>query len=304
MADTYRPPKQGAAALNERFDKVWSAINSIRAAAGLTSAVIGKGGITTYDPDTGGRVFLGDGNIAVWDDFDTNPTGFGRIYCDPGSGLNYFRFFPPYMAGTGLENSLTIKGTTPDASGAIWLYSDGSINLFPDEQLYVGTPWIHLVASEGIDLTADNVKVHTGELGLYDLPTTGSAANLRLDTIGGVWTVGLVSSSLRYKQDVEDAPVDPADVLKMQGRTWRDKSAVAIDPDITQRHVGFIAEELDEIGLGIFVDYDEQGRPDAIQYDRVSVALVELAKTQQAQLDAQAAQIAALTARLDAAGIA
>ncbi|MFC5730940.1 MULTISPECIES: tail fiber domain-containing protein [Nocardioides] len=125
--------------------------------------------------------------------------------------------------------------------------------------------------------------------------TTGSAANTRLESNG---FLARVTSSLRYKANVEPANIDPAKILAVEGRTWQDKD-LADQPD-APRHVGFIAEELDAVGLTEFVDYDDEGRPDAIQYDRLSVGLLAVAKAQQAQLDGQAEQIAALTKRLDA----
>lgn len=118
--------------------------------------------------------------------------------------------------------------------------------------------------------------------------TTGSAANTRLETNG---LLARVTSSRRYKADIAPAEIDPAKVLRAEGRTWVDKDRAG-DPD-APRHVGFIAEELHEAGLAEFVEYDDEGRPDAIQYDRLSVGLLSVVKAQQAQLDA-------LSARLDA----
>lgn len=117
--------------------------------------------------------------------------------------------------------------------------------------------------------------------------TTSSAANCFISTAGRIYRS---TSSRRYKADIEDAEVDPAKVLGLRGRTWQDK-ADAGDPD-APRHIGFIAEELHEAGLGEFVTYDEDG-PEAIAYDRLSVALLAVAQQ-------QAEQIAGLSARLDA----
>jgi hypothetical protein len=38
--------------------------------------------------------------------------------------------------------------------------------------------------------------------------------------------------------------------------------------------LGVIAEETDDLGLTYLVDYDADGRPDAVQYDRIAVALI------------------------------
>lgn len=161
------------------------------------------------------------------------------------------------------------------------------------------TPTGFLAAKSDTEYAAFQVDIATGaavvtsSINRIMLPytPTGVAANVRMLFDG---TIQMVTSSLRYKQDVEDAVIDTADVLALQGRTWRQRADVEADPDTTQRNIGFIAEELDALPTTRqFVVYDEQGRPDSIQYDRITVALLKVAKE-------QAAQISALTARLDA----
>ncbi len=253
-------------------------IDATRSSAGIQSSTIGSGGLTVYDPGSGGRMFLGRGGIDLWSDYTINPDGFGRIYCDPG-GNNLLRIFPPHSGGDGLENSITVKGTADGETGNIWLYSDGNVNLYPTNRLFID--------AGGIDVLTG------GDMHFWELDTTSSAANLRLDP--STTEILYVTSSRRYKADIADAAVDPAEVLNMQGRTWIDKHKMdeAAEGDVT-RDIGFIAEELDDQpSLRQFVEYDDEGRPNAIQYDRLSVGLLEVCKSQQVQIDA-------LTARLDA----
>lgn len=286
MAGGYKKRPSGAAGFASQLDDVWAAINALRGSAGLTSAMIGEGGLTIYDPELHTRMFFGEGAMKIWSDFVANPDGFGRLYCDADTGLNVFRFFPPYSDGDGRQNSITIQGRTPANPGNMWLYSDGIIQLNSQDQ--DGNP-------------VGSIQLVTPELGLYNLPTTSSAANLFLGMVGGVWTVAWVTSSRRYKQDIEDVDIDPADVLALRGRTWRDRYEVDVDPDSEKRFVGFIAEELDEHPtLRQFVDYDDDGQPDAISYDRLSVALVALAKDQEQRIAAQEDRLAKLESRLAA----
>lgn len=114
--------------------------------------------------------------------------------------------------------------------------------------------------------------------------------------LGPGFDVHYISSSIRYKQDIEDAPVDPADVLQMQSRTWRDKAEVEKDPETEHRYVGFIAEELMELpSLRQFLLFNDAGEPESIQYNRLSVALLELLKDQQKRLDDHEEKINQLT---------
>jgi len=134
------------------------------------------------------------------------------------------------------------------------------------------------------------VSSTTGQV-MLSYGTTSDAANTRILFDG---SIQMVTSSRRYKQDIEPAEVDPDAMLSVSGRTWRDKALVEADPDTEARSVGFIAEELHDAGLGMFVDYDAEGRPDAIQYDRLSVGLLSVLKSQQAAIGALTERVEAL----------
>lgn len=118
------------------------------------------------------------------------------------------------------------------------------------------------------------------------------AANTYLTTSGGIRRT---SSSLRYKQDVEDLQVDLAAVLAMRPRTWRDKRQVEEDPTTTLRIPGFIAEELDALGLIEFVTYEANG-PESIQYDRLAAAQQLVLIDHEARLTDALTRLAALEA--------
>jgi hypothetical protein len=108
-------------------------------------------------------------------------------------------------------------------------------------------------------------------------------------TANAAWSGDLIyeiSSSRRYKTDIRNYRISPRTVLDLKPRTWRDKSEVERDPGTDRWHVGFIAEELDEAGLTDFVDYDADGQPKAVTYDRLCVALLEHNRHLQAQVDA------------------
>jgi hypothetical protein len=88
-----------------------------------------------------------------------------------------------------------------------------------------------------------------------------------------VTTAGVVyrsTSSLRYKEDVKDANYGLSDVMKLRAVSYVSKNKELAGD---RRYAGMIAEELDEAGLGIFVQYDDEGRPDNIHYaNMVSLA--------------------------------
>ena len=94
--------------------------------------------------------------------------------------------------------------------------------------------------------------------------TTGNAANVFIDTNGGLVRS---TSSLRYKNSIQDATYGLDDVLKLRAVTYKNNN----DGD----HVfgGFIAEEVDSAGLKEFVSYDKEGRPDALHYANMAALM-------------------------------
>jgi len=163
-----------------------------------------------------------------------------------------------------------------------------------------------------MQLLCEGTAALGGTTGTYLQPQSGGAsANLHMDTSTG--QIRYVSSSVRYKTAIEDLPVDPAAVLQMRPRSWQPLPPTRQCPDWQHelhgedecrsgepgeplegpRHVGFIAEELDALGLGAFVSRDAEGLPDGIHYDRLTAAIIPV-------LQAQQQQITALAERLDA----
>ena len=107
---------------------------------------------------------------------------------------------------------------------------------------------------------------------------------------------GFASSSRERKTEIQPLDLDVDAVLSIEPRSFRYREAVRryeeMDEDERaglepRREVGFIAEELDDAGLGSFVFYDGEGRPEGIEYSMLVVA-------QQAVLRDLAARVARL----------
>ncbi len=113
--------------------------------------------------------------------------------------------------------------------------------------------------------------------------TTASAANMFINSSNH--QVMRSTSSLRYKTDVRDAVID-LDALNALRPVWfRDRNEVAeYGVEGARNYLGLIAEEVHDTGLAELVQYDGEGRPDAVQYDRIPVALLALVREQAAQL--------------------
>jgi hypothetical protein len=125
--------------------------------------------------------------------------------------------------------------------------------------------------------------------------TTGNSGNTYWDPSTGAYFRS--TSSLRYKKEVQNATHGIAEVLQLRPVTYKGKA----ESDGDKVFGGFIAEEIDALGLTEFVQYDTEGRPDSLAYSNMVSLLAKAIQEQQvmitelkATVDAQAARIAAL----------
>jgi hypothetical protein len=124
----------------------------------------------------------------------------------------------------------------------------------------------------------------------YNL-TTGSAANMYVDSAG---TLYRSTSSLKYKTDVQDAIHGLEDLLKLRSVTYKQKNS---DADGNKSEIvfgGLIAEEVNSAGLTEFVQYADDGTPDALAYSNMVSLCVKAIQELNAKVDAQALEIQAL----------
>ncbi len=109
--------------------------------------------------------------------------------------------------------------------------------------------------------------------------TSASAANLGVDSGGILYRS---TSSLKYKENVQDAVHGLAEVLRLRSVTYKGKA----ETDSGKTFGGLIAEEVHEAGLTEFVMYAEDGSPDAIAYGQMVALLVKAVQELKAEFDA------------------
>lgn len=182
---------------------------------------------------------------------------------------------PSGFKSVGMEATNAEVATTPNSVYA-WRpnSSDGLLVSNTSAELTSATGYVRLQGSSG------GVRINHG--------TTASAANAYLNPSTG--EVLRSTSSRRYKRDIEDADLDPETLLQLRPRQFRSRAQVDELGDEAPMHVGFIAEEAADLGLHLFVTSDEEG-PEAFEYATYVAGL-------QAVVRHQAAQVAALTARV------
>jgi hypothetical protein len=93
--------------------------------------------------------------------------------------------------------------------------------------------------------------------------TTSNSANMYVDSVGGLYRS---TSSLKYKTNVQDATHGLEDLLKLRSVTYKQKNTDADGNPVNTVFGGLIAEEVDAAGFTEFVQYAEDGSPDALAY--------------------------------------
>jgi len=115
-----------------------------------------------------------------------------------------------------------------------------------------------------------NGNVKLSVVSAYD----GTALKLCADGV----TICKATSSRRYKEDILPLEDDWNKILQVTPVSFEYVGA-------DNRSFGYIAENLDALGLKDLVIYDTEGRPDAIQYDKIPLYILEVVKQQQIDIN-------------------
>ena len=117
--------------------------------------------------------------------------------------------------------------------------------------------------------------------------TTGSAANVFVESGSGL--LYRSTSSIKYKNNVLDYNKGLKEVMQLRPVSYESKSK----SDEGKMFAGLIAEEIHELGLTEFVQYAEDGTPDALAYQNMIALAFKAIQEQQAQIEELKALIAA-----------
>ena len=128
----------------------------------------------------------------------------------------------------------------------------------------------------GIGTTNPQATLHVqGNLIATGL-TFGDYRNAQYDSRDGRFYYD--DSTRRHKRNIQDLDDDFSKILKVTPKTYTRPAA----PE--RWELGYIAEDFDELGLAKLVDYDEEGRPDAINYEKMILYVVEILKKHEEEL--------------------
>jgi uncharacterized protein YuzE len=166
------------------------------------------------------------------------------------------------------EDAITAKfGISMTTGGGIFLASDSYV------ELYSASNQPTLVSGPGGMSMFGRLNADAGlkSLGAYSNSVGSSARDLFITSQGNL---GTVSSSRATKDEIQTLSISVNSIFSVEPKSF--KYNIDIEEygrDKAPRTVGFIAEDLDELNLKYFVEYDKDGKVSGIAYSKYVVAL-------------------------------
>jgi hypothetical protein len=206
----------------------------------------------------GVNIGLGAGNIG---DFNIWCDGLTRFY-NGGNERMRIRSGGSVGIGTVGQDSvkLEVKGGGTGSTNYAVLFTDSSAN----DLFYARTDGLISTGLKSLSPTNN---------------TTGAAANVWINTIDG--TLGRSTSSIKYKKNVQDYTKGLAEVMQLRPVSYNGKSQI----DEGKTFAGLIAEEVHELGLMEFVQYAEDGTPDALAYTHMMAIVIKAIQELKQEID-------------------
>lgn len=212
--------------------------------------------------------------------------------------------------GTRIPNSSSAwashVGGTPEGvslvsqEGFAWIKGGDNVQVESGKSIVFGTS-----GGSDLSLSSDSSNPFLRSRAVMNR-TYSYAANVYV-TASGILSKS--TSARRYKTDEQEiAPAEYADaLLSIPFKSWVDKKQIEQQAELDQfrednpycptpeyladvedgppRHVGAVAEDFIDAGLEQFVTFDQYGRADGLQYDRIGVALIPIIRGMKEQID-------------------
>ena len=122
----------------------------------------------------------------------------------------------------------------------------------------------------GIGTTNPQAKLHViGQLRVTNVPY-GDKRNMQWDNSTGLLYYD--NSTQKHKENIIDLEDDFSKILEANPKTYTRPG------NSEEWEIGYLAEEFHDLGLSHLIHYDEEGDPEAINYRKISLYLVEVVK--------------------------
>jgi hypothetical protein len=197
--------------------------------------------------------------------------------------------------GAGDANVLIGHNRTAAGTASIYFYSDAGTVIDASIQRASGTNGALQINNNGTGNflntgstrygynTASPTNTHhfVGALRSTGGNSAGTGTTLVIDASGDIKAF---SSSLRYKNSIEDYNKGLEELKQLRPVTYKFNGEDVVT-------AGFIAEEVDAIGMDEYVVKNSEGQPDALNYGQMVALLVNAIKEQQQQIDELKAKV-------------
>ena len=142
--------------------------------------------------------------------------------------------------------------------------------------------------------TGGNERMNITSVGYLNVPgvyanTTSNSANVACHYSSGDITRS--TSSRRYKNTIKDTDVGLAELNKLRTVSFKGNN----DGDIIFN--GLIAEEVHDVGLTQFVEYDDENRPDGLRYPHMISLCIKAIQELSAKVETLEAKVTALESK-------
>lgn len=161
--------------------------------------------------------------------------------------------------------------------------SGGAINIYSElDSTYPGRVRIYGGGSMSLEIRENGIPYVPY---VWDNTTT-NPNNVRVDINGQLLRY---SSARRFKIDEKVLDEDPYKILALQPKDWYDKRDYEENGNNTEglrRVPGLVAEDVEDAGLGKFLEYEEDGQIAGLMYERLWTLLIPIVKEQQERIEA------------------
>lgn len=303
------------------------AVATVTSGASKGAAAVQPGNGVTVDATTkaitkittaSGTTIQSGGTLPVYMDgtglYMKNALGQDTILLDAASGSAVFR-------GTVYASAGEFTGKVTAGSGEIGGWTIGTTRLFSgtselnatNGNAVLGGVTVSSLTSNGTISTGTNQSINSGGgltcigsatfgqgAGIFEFlsssgnvrvsATYNQVASGRAMQVTSTGLYGTTASTERKKHNINPFSIDIDSLLQLEPVSFN--YLESIDEEQNTEY-GFIAEDADRLGLYPLVGYDKDGLPDYFAYEKLSVFLLQVAKTQKEEIDL-------LKARLDA----
>jgi hypothetical protein len=222
-------------------------------------------------------------------DYNT-ASGYGALYSNNGNSNTASGYQALYANATGIQNTATgVHALASNTSGSNNIAEGwhGGYNLTTgSNNIDIGSPGVAAesgVIRIGTITGTTSTQSATYVAGIYGVKTATAGTAVFIDSSG---QLGTVSSSIRFKEDVQPMAEATTRLLQLRPVKFRYKKADALGEKPIQ--YGLIAEEVAEVYPELVVRDATTGRIDGVRYEELAPMLLNEVQQQQRKMTAQA----------------